>query len=126
VLEDGDEPNAPIDGITEADLGLVGEGVCRVFPLRHMELVQELGHVARAEDLMDIGKLLGLVRGEVGGEHALRGTFPALELARSTRGAQRRHNICPPSMRGNPVKENEYQQLQDQREGETFKGEIIH
>lgn len=88
VLKDRDQSDTPIDGVTEADLGLVGKGVCCVFSLRHVELAQELGYIARAENLMDVGKLLGLVRGEVWREHAFWGAFPALALARRARRTQ--------------------------------------
>jgi hypothetical protein len=47
---------------------------------------EHLGDVAGAEDLVDGGELVGIVRGEVGGEGALVGAAPAEELARGARG----------------------------------------
>lgn len=47
---------------------------------------EHLGDVAGAEDLVDGGELVGLVRGEVGREGALVGAAPAEELARGARG----------------------------------------
>lgn len=42
VLKDGDEADAAVDGVAEAGLGLVGEGVDGVFSLGGAELLEEL------------------------------------------------------------------------------------
>lgn len=88
MLEDGDEADAAVDRVAEAGVGLVGERIDGVLALGGVELVEDLGHVAGAEYLVDVGELLGLVRGEVGREHALLGAFPAEELAGRARGVR--------------------------------------
>lgn len=81
-LEEGDGSNATVDGVSDSGLSLIGEGVHGVLSLVRRELVEELGDVAGAEDLVDIGELLGLLGGEVRGEYAPRHAFPPQELAR--------------------------------------------
>lgn len=87
VLEEGDDADAAVDGVAQPHVGLVGEGVDGVLALVGLELVEELGDVAGAEDLVDVGEFLGLVRREVRREHALRLALPPEELAG---GARRR------------------------------------
>jgi hypothetical protein len=91
VLEDGDDADAAVDGVAEAHVGLVGEGVHGVLALEGVELVQQLGHVARAEDAVHVHELLRVVRWEVGREHAVRLALATQELARSAWGARAAH-----------------------------------
>lgn len=81
LLEDGNEPHAAVDGVAEPGLGLVGQRVDGVFPLRGAQLVENLGDIASAEHLVDVGKFLGLVRWEVRREHALLGALPPEKFA---------------------------------------------
>lgn len=76
LLEEGDESDAAIDRVPEAGLRLVGQGVDGVIALRSAELVEDLGDIAGAEDLVDVGKPLGVVRWEVRREDALRRALP--------------------------------------------------
>lgn len=81
VLEERDYSDAAVDGVTDAHVGLVGEGVNGVFALVGVEFVEEFGDVAGAEDFVDVGEFLGLVWGEVGGKNALWLAFAAEEFA---------------------------------------------
>lgn len=85
VLEDGDEADAAVDRVSEAELGLVRQRVHRVLPLGHVEVAEDLGHVAGPEHLVDVGELLRLVRREVRGVHALQRALPPEKLARRAR-----------------------------------------
>jgi hypothetical protein len=91
VLEDGDDADAAVDGVAEAHVGLVGERVHGVLALEGVELVQQLGHVARAEDTVHVHELLRVVRREVGREHAVRLALAAEELARRARRTRAAH-----------------------------------
>lgn len=82
VLEEGDEADAAVDGVAEAGLGLVGEGVDGVLALGGGQLLEELRDVAGSEHLVDVAELLGLVRREVRREHAVLRALPPLYLAR--------------------------------------------
>lgn len=97
ALEDGDGAHAAVDGILDTRVGLVSERIDGVLALVHRELVQQLGNIAGAEDLVDIGEFVGLVRGEVGREHTFRRAFAAQKLACGTRRARRRrrHSWLP-------------------------------
>jgi hypothetical protein len=96
-LQDRDGAHAPVDGVLDARVGLVGERIHGVLALVHRELVQQLGDIAGAEDLMDIGEFVGLVGGEVGREHTFRRTLAAQKLARGARRTRRgrRHPWLP-------------------------------
>ena len=85
VLEDGDDAAAAVDGVAEAHVGLVRQRVHRVLPLVRVELIQQLGHVARAEHPVHVHELLRVVRREVGREHAVRLALAPQELARRAR-----------------------------------------
>ena len=85
ALEDGDGADAAVDGVLGAGLGLVGEGVHGVLALVRLDLVQELAHVAGAEDLVHVRELLRLLRREVRREDAVRHALPPQELARRAR-----------------------------------------
>jgi len=87
ALEDGDGAHAAIHGVLHPGLGLVGQGIDGVLPLAGEELVEKLGDVGGAEDLVDVGELQGLLRREVGGEDAARHALAAEELAGGARGA---------------------------------------
>ena len=91
VLEDGDDADAAVDGVSEAHVGLVGERVHGVLALEGVELVQQLGHVAGAKDTVHVHELLRVVRWEVGREHAVRLALAAQELARSAWRARATH-----------------------------------
>ena len=85
LLEDRDEADAAVDGVAEARLGLVGEGLDGVIALGGSELVEELADVAGAEDAVDAGEALWVVRWEVRRENALLRALPTQELARRAR-----------------------------------------
>lgn len=85
VLENGDEAHAAVDGVLQARLCLVGQRVHGVLALRRVELVEQLGHVAGAEDLVQVRELLRQVRWEIRREHALLRALPPLQLARRAR-----------------------------------------
>jgi hypothetical protein len=88
VLEDGDDADAAVDGIAEAHVGLVGERVDGVLALVGVELVEDLGDVAGAEDAVHVHKLLRIVRREIGREHAVRLALAPEELAGGARRAR--------------------------------------
>ena len=71
MLEERDDSNATVDGIAEAHVSLVGKRVDGVLTLMGVQLVQQLGHVARPKNFVNICKLLGLVRWEVRSKYAL-------------------------------------------------------
>lgn len=95
ALEDRDGTHAPVDGVFDARIGLVSQGIDCVLALVDGEFVEQLGDVAGAENLVDIGEFVRLVRGEVGCEHAFCRALPAQELAcgaRRARRGRRRHS----------------------------------
>ncbi|CAH9060227.1 unnamed protein product [Cuscuta epithymum] len=81
ALEGGDGANAAVDGVGEADLGLVDEGIDGVLALLLRDLVENFGDVASAEDLVDLGEFLRVVGAEVGGELAVGDALPLQQLA---------------------------------------------
>ena len=85
VLEDGDDADAAVDGVSEAHVGLVGERVDGVLALVGVELVEDLGHVAGAEDAVHVHELLRVVRREIGRKHAVWMALAPQELARRAR-----------------------------------------
>jgi hypothetical protein len=94
-LEDGDVGHASVDGVAEARVGLVGERVDGILPLRVRELVEELGDVAGAEHPVHVGELDRVVGREVGREHAPPRALAPEELARRARRARRRGRHPP-------------------------------
>lgn len=96
ALEVGDGANAAVDGVTEAGVGLVSEGVDGVVALVGRDLGENLADVAGAEHLVDFGELLGLVGVEVRGENAVRGAPPLQKLASRAGGAGASH-LAPSS-----------------------------
>jgi hypothetical protein len=91
VLEDGYDADAAVDGVAEAHVSLVGERVYGVLALEGVELVEQLGDVAGAEDAVDVHELLRVVRREVGREHAVRLALAPQELARRARRPRAAH-----------------------------------
>jgi hypothetical protein len=85
VLEDGDDADTAVDGVAEAHVGLVGERVDGVLALAGIEVVEDLGNVAGAEDAVHVHELLRVVRREIGREHAARLALAPQELARRAR-----------------------------------------
>ncbi|CAH9069575.1 unnamed protein product [Cuscuta europaea] len=81
ALEGGDGANAAVDGVGEADLGLVDEGIDGVLSLLLRDLVEDFGDVAGAEDLVDLGEFHRVVGAEVGGELAVEDALPLQQLA---------------------------------------------
>lgn len=81
VLEERDDPDAAVDGVTEPHLGLIGEGIDGVFTLVRVQVVEELGDVASAEDSVDVGELLRLIGWEVRCKCTLGLAFAAQKLA---------------------------------------------
>ena len=95
MLEEGDDANAAVDGVTEAHVGLVGQGIDSILALAGEQLVQKLGDVACSEHFVDVCKFLGLVRREVGGKHALKLALAPKELTCRTRRVRRRRcHLC--------------------------------
>lgn len=86
-LEEGDGANAPVNRVPHPGFCLVGEGIHRIFPLVREELVEEFGHIARAEDFVDVGELCWFLWREVRGENAAGHALAAEELAGCTGGA---------------------------------------
>ena len=84
-LEEGNGSHAAVDRVPDACLSLIGQGIDGVLPLVGEEVVKELGDVAGAEDLVDVGELLGLLWWKVRGENAAGHAFAPQELAGSTR-----------------------------------------
>jgi len=82
MLEDGDDADAPIDGVAEPHVRLIGERVHGVLALVGVQLVEDLGDVAGAEDTVHVHELLRVVRREIGREHAVRLALASEELAR--------------------------------------------
>lgn len=86
MLEDGYEADATVDGVAEPGVGLVGQRIDGVLALGGVEFVEDFGHVAGAEHLVDVGEFLRLVWREVGCEYAFLGAFSTEELAGRARG----------------------------------------
>lgn len=84
-LEEGNGSHATVDRVPDTCLGLIRQGVDGVLPLVGEEVVEELGDIAGAENLVDVGELLGLLRWEVRGENAAGHAFAPQELAGGTR-----------------------------------------
>lgn len=80
-LKNRDGTNAAVDGVLEASLGFVGEGVHRIFSLVRHDLVQQLANVAGSEDFVHVGELRGLLGREIRGENASGEAFPPQEFA---------------------------------------------
>ena len=72
MLEERDDSNAAIDGVTETHVGLIGKGVDGVLSLVRVQLVEQFRDVASTKHFVNVCKLLGLVWWEVGCEYALR------------------------------------------------------
>ena len=100
VLEDGDDADAAVDGVSEAHVGLVGERVDGVLALVGVELVEDLGHVAGAEDAVHAGELGRVVGREVGREDASLRALAPQQLARGARRVRRRHRPDSPPPAG--------------------------
>lgn len=83
-LEEGNGSHAAVDRVPDTCLGLIGQGVDGVLPLVGEEVVEELGDIAGAENLVDVGELLGLLRWEVRSENAAGHAFAPQELASGT------------------------------------------
>lgn len=81
VLKDGDDADAAVDGVTEAHIGFVGEGIDGVFTLVRVEFVEEFSDVAGAEDAMNVDELLRVVRREIRREYAVRLAFSPEKFA---------------------------------------------
>ena len=80
MLEERDDADAAVNRISEAHVGFVSQGVDGVLALMRVELVEQLRDVAGAKHLVDVRKLLGLVRWEVRREYALRLALPPEKL----------------------------------------------
>ena len=85
VLEKRDEAHAAVDGVLQARLRFISQRVHGGFALRRVQLVQQLGYVAGAEDLVQVRELLRQVRWEIRREHALLRALSPLQLTRRTR-----------------------------------------
>jgi hypothetical protein len=89
LLQREDVGDAAVDGVAQPGLRLVGDGGRRLAPVAGGHLLQQLGRVAGAEDLVDGGELLRpVLRAEVRREHALRRALAPQELARPARRAR--------------------------------------
>lgn len=88
VLEERDDSDAAVDRVTEAHIGLVGQGIDCVFTLVGVQLVEKFGDIACSEHFVNICELLGLVWWEVRCEHALWLAFSTQELTCSTWGVR--------------------------------------
>lgn len=87
VLQHGDDAQAAVHGVLLPGVGLVRDGFYRVLALRWVDVFEDAQDVGDAEELVHVGEAFGLIRGEVGGERAVRGALPALVLARRARRA---------------------------------------
>ena len=88
-LQHGDGAHAAINGVLDARVGFVRQRIHCVLALVHRELVQQLGDIAGAKYLMDIGEFVRLVRREVGCEYAFCRTLATQKLACGARRARR-------------------------------------
>lgn len=94
VLEEGDDTDTAVDRVSEAHFRFIRKGSHGILALVGVEVVEELCHIARSEDLVDIDKLLGLVWREIGGKDTLWLALSAEELARCTgRDRRGRHPV---------------------------------
>lgn len=89
ALEQGDDADAAVDRVSQPHLGLVGEGVHGVLSLERFQVVEDLRHVARPEDPVDVDEFLWLVRRKIRGEDTLGLAFSPEKLAAGARGADR-------------------------------------
>lgn len=96
-LEESDGADAAVDGVSDASLGLVGEGIDGVFSLVRRELVEELRDVTGTEYFVDVGEFLRLFGWEVRSENTTWQAFSPEELAGSTwrivRARRRRRHL---------------------------------
>jgi hypothetical protein len=95
-LQHGDVGHAAIDGVADARVGLVRQGVYGVLPLQLVQVVEELRDVAGAEDAVHARELARIVGREVGREHASLRALAAQQLTRGTGRVRRRHPAASP------------------------------
>lgn len=81
TLEVADDAVAAADGVEGADVGLEDDGTHGLFLLEGVEVLDDLGDVADAEELVGVQELALPVVGEVWGKNAVRGALPALVFA---------------------------------------------
>lgn len=81
AVEVADDAVAPEDGVVGAGVGLVDDGAHGLVLLVGGEVLDDLGDVADAEELVGVEELVLAVVGEVGGEEAVGLALAALVLA---------------------------------------------
>jgi hypothetical protein len=70
-LQNGDRSNAPINGVFQTGFRFIGQRIHRVLPLMRLQIVENFSHVARSEDLVNIGKFLRFFRRKVWRKYTL-------------------------------------------------------
>lgn len=84
-LQKRDVADAAKDRVSESCLGFIGEWVDCIASEFEGDLVEDLGDVARAKNLVHVGELLGLIGSEIRREGAVWGAPSLEEFAGSTR-----------------------------------------
>lgn len=84
-LQKRDVADAAKDRVSESCLGLIGEWVDCITSEFEGDLVEDLGDVASAKNLVHVGELLGLIGSEIRREGAVWGAPSLEEFAGSTR-----------------------------------------
>lgn len=85
VLQHGNDAQAPVYRVLLSSVGLVSNGFYCVLTLGRVDMFEDAQNVADAEEFVDVGEALGLVRGEVRRERTICRTFSPLILAGRTR-----------------------------------------
>lgn len=82
-LKEGDGTDAPVDRVPDPGRGLKGKWAHSIISLVRGDLIEELGHIARTKYLVNVSKLLSLLRWEIRCKYATGQAFPPKELASS-------------------------------------------